>query len=118
MSLWLAHMRVQLATVLFCRSRPSGNKSSGGNKVRATLRRVRVRRLSRPLMASVSQRVGAASKTGTFESRVWLIWRSDLLNYRDAIDVLKHGAGRSHDRLLGRKARLDFRFLSARSVLP
>jgi hypothetical protein len=31
-----------------------------------------------------------------------------FLDYRDAINVLKHGAGRSHDRLLGRKARLDF----------
>ena len=31
-----------------------------------------------------------------------------FLDYRDAINVLKHGAGRSHDRLLARKARLDF----------
>ena len=31
-----------------------------------------------------------------------------FLDYRDAINVLKHGAGRSHDRLLGRRARLDF----------
>ena len=31
-----------------------------------------------------------------------------FMDYRDAINVLKHGAGRSHDRLLSRKARLDF----------
>lgn len=31
-----------------------------------------------------------------------------LLDYRDAINVLKHGAGRSHDRLVGRKGRLNF----------
>jgi len=31
-----------------------------------------------------------------------------FLDYRDAINVLKHGAGRSHDRLLGRKVRIDF----------
>lgn len=32
-----------------------------------------------------------------------------FLDYRDAINVLKHGAGRSHDRLLDRSDRLDFR---------
>lgn len=32
-----------------------------------------------------------------------------FLDYRDAINVLKHGAGRSHDRLLGRRERLEFR---------
>lgn len=31
-----------------------------------------------------------------------------FLDYRCAVNVLKHGAGRSHDRLLDRKARLDF----------
>jgi hypothetical protein len=31
-----------------------------------------------------------------------------FLDYRDAINVLKHGAGRSHDRLLRRRDRLDF----------
>jgi hypothetical protein len=31
-----------------------------------------------------------------------------FLDYRDAINVLKHGAGRSHDRLLDREARLNF----------
>ena len=39
-----------------------------------------------------------------------------FLDYRDAIDILKHGAGRSHDRRWP-NARLDFR-ASARSVLP
>jgi len=32
-----------------------------------------------------------------------------VIDYRDAINVLKHGAGRSHDRLLRRKDNLDFR---------
>jgi hypothetical protein len=31
-----------------------------------------------------------------------------FLDYRDAINVLKHGAGRRHDRLLDRRERLDF----------
>lgn len=31
-----------------------------------------------------------------------------FLDFRDAINVLKHGAGRSHDRLLARKDRVDF----------
>jgi len=31
-----------------------------------------------------------------------------LLDYRAAINVLKHGAGRSHERLLQRKDQLDF----------
>jgi hypothetical protein len=31
-----------------------------------------------------------------------------FLDYRDAINVLKHGAGRSHDRLLDRRERLGF----------
>ena len=33
---------------------------------------------------------------------------TSFLDFRDAINVLKHGAGRSHDRLLGRGERLDF----------
>jgi hypothetical protein len=31
-----------------------------------------------------------------------------FLDYRAAINVLKHGAGKSHDRLLARRAQLDF----------
>lgn len=31
-----------------------------------------------------------------------------FLDYRCAVNVLKHGAGRSHERLLERQARLDF----------
>ena len=31
-----------------------------------------------------------------------------FLDYRAAINVFKHGAGKSHDRLLARSARLDF----------
>jgi hypothetical protein len=31
-----------------------------------------------------------------------------FLDYRDAINVLKHGSGRSHDRLLRRRDRLNF----------
>jgi hypothetical protein len=31
-----------------------------------------------------------------------------FLDYRDAVNVLKHGAGRSHDRLLARTDRLEF----------
>lgn len=62
--------------------------------------------------ALLQQSVGWAQPFAMLDKHLRTHGLDDLaerfLDFRDAINVLKHGAGRSHDRLLARKDRVDF----------